>query len=526
MTGPEESETARLEPASGGAGLSPAPQEPAPLLSLLGMHKRFGGVHALRGADLVVRRRGVVQALMGENGSGKSTLLSILCGVLARDSGQLRLDGETLELHGPADALAHGIVMVSQETHVALDLSVAENVLLGRRLVRSRTGINWRATRRRAADVLARLELDYNPDWQLRQLRPDQRQMVEIARALSFGAKILVLDEPTSSLTDDEVRSLFRAIDRLRAHDVSVLFVSHRLDEVLEISDEITVLRDGRTVAHRRTSDFDAGSLVHAMVGDVQTEVPERSSGRAGHATVPVLRVTDLADGRALTDVTLETYAGEIVGVSGLVGSGCSELLEALFGLRSTTAGTIEISGRRVSARDPRSLIVQGVGYLPPDRKTDALVGSMSVRDNLTMVATIDRAWFRRPHGAADAEVVDRAARAVSLRVSSRLALVSTLSGGNQQKVAIGKWLSREPVLLLLDEPTRGVDVAAKAEIHQRIRQASDRGACVLVSSSDNRELLDLCDRIVVLFRGRVRGSLWRDEADETRLAAMGGGQT
>jgi len=400
-------------------------------------------------------------------------------------------------------------------------------VLLGHRLVRSRTGIDWAATRRRAIEILGRLELDYDPRWLLHRLRPDQRQMVEVARALSFGAKVLVLDEPTSSLTDDEVRSLFRAIERLRGQEVSVVFVSHRIEEVMEISDEITVLRDGRTVAHGPTSAFDADSLVHAMVGDVQTRVQERSSSVTQSGKTPVLRVSGLRDGSVLEDVTLEVFPGEIVGVSGLVGSGRSELLEALFGLRPVSGGTVEISGRRVPARSPRTLIGEGVGFLPPDRRVGALVGSMSVRDNLTMVATVDRFRLGRPHGSADAHAVERAAQAVGLRVGSRLAQVSTLSGGNQQKVAIGKWLVREPlVLLLLDEPTRGVDVAAKAEIHRRIREVSDSGTGMLVSSSENRELLDLCDRIIVLFRGRVCGSLARHEADETLLAGLGGGHS
>jgi ABC-type sugar transport system ATPase subunit len=516
----------RDEPSLGRNPAATTRERPAagtpPLLALTDMYKRYGGVRALRGASLLVERRGVVHALMGENGSGKSTLLGALCGSLQPDAGEMRLDGALLDHREPADALARGIALVSQETSVALDLSVAENVLLGRRLVRTRRGIDWAATRRRAAEVLGRLELDYDPRRPLRELRSDERQMVEIARALSFGAQILVLDEPTSSLTDDEVRSLFRAIDRLRENDVSVIWVSHRIDEVLEISDELTVLRDGRTVASGSRADFDGASLVHAMVGDIDLEVPEHAPKREGGSDAPILRVVGIASAPVLEDVSLEVRAGEVVGIAGLVGSGRSELLEALFGLRAVQGGHIEIAGRDAAGAPAPDLIRRGVGFLPPDRKVAALVGTMSVEDNLTMVATLESRRLARPRRRDD--VFDRAARAVGLRVSSRRRPVSTLSGGNQQKVAIGKWLVDQPLLLLLDEPTRGVDVAAKAEIHGSIRAVSDRGAAVVVSSSDNRELLQVCDTIVVLSRGRNVASVPRHEADEARLTSLAGG--
>jgi ABC-type sugar transport system ATPase subunit len=504
----------------------PEPAHPTPLLTLSGVHKRFGGVHALRGAELTIAGPGVVHVLLGENGSGKSTLLGVLSGQLRPDEGEVRLDGAPVQFSSPVAALGAGIAMVSQETAVAPDLTVAENVLLGRGLVRRWSGLSARSSRAKARDILARLELDYDPDWLVRKLRPDQRQMVEIARALSTDARILILDEPTSSLTDDEVGGLFGAIRQLKEQRVATVFVSHRLAEVLEIGDEVTVLRDGRTVAQAPMSAFDARSLVDAMVGDVVAPGVRRrpSAGTSGPAKRLALQVRGLRVPGVVDGVDLGVRHGEIVGISGLVGAGRTELLEAIFGVRPIETGDLELDGTAYAPTDARSAIARGVGFLPPDRKSQGLVLSMSVRSNVTMVQTLRRSRLRAPERALETRSAATACNTMRVKAASFDVPAGSLSGGNQQKVALAKWLTGEPRLLLLDEPTRGVDVAAKAEIHDRLRAIAATGIALLVSSSENEELLELCDRILVMFRGRIVAALPAEQASESELVRLAGG--
>ncbi|HEY4094800.1 MAG TPA: sugar ABC transporter ATP-binding protein [Baekduia sp.] len=506
----------------------PVPEPPgagAPL-AVVGLDKRYGGVHALRRAHMTVSAPGTVHGLIGENGSGKSTLLGILSGEKQPDWGQIYVDGAPVEFASPVNALRHGIAMVSQETALAPDLSIAENIFLGRRMVRAPWGIDWRRTRREATTVLARLQLDYDPRRLVGTLRPDQQQMVEIARALSLNARVLILDEPTSSLSDDEVAALFETIRGLKADGVSTIFVSHRLKEMFALVDEFTVLRNGATVATGPVAEFDEDSLIAAMVGDtkaltrpVVTSRPRPSGNAPTAMSVKGLTVPGVLEG-----VGVDVRAGEIVGLAGLEGAGRSELLEAIFGLRELGGGTIEVGGRAFAPRGPRDAIGRGVGYLPPDRKVQGVVLKRSVAENLTMVVTADTGRLRAPRDRDTREIVERVYDVLRIRAASPSALVSTLSGGNQQKVALGKWVAAEQQVLLLDEPTRGVDVGAKAEIHQLLRRAADRGLALLVSSSENDELLRLCDRIVVMYRGAVVASLDAEEATEPVLASYAGG--
>jgi ABC-type sugar transport system ATPase subunit len=470
---------------------------------------------------MVLQKTGVVHALMGQNGSGKSTMLNVLSGQLRPDEGVIAMGGSRVTFRSPLDALAHGISMVSQETALAEDLSIAENILLGHRLIRGKMGIDWGATRDRAREVLTQLGADYDPAWIVRSLRPDQKQMVEIARALSTDVRILVLDEPTSSLTDEETKGLFAAIRRLKEQGVCIIYVSHRLPEVFEISDEMTVLRDGVTVAEGKKGDFSPRSLVAAMVG-TEKPLPPREGQMCGSG-VPVLQIRHLTVEGSVSDVDLEVCEGEIVGLGGLLGSGRREVLEAIYGLRRPSAGTILLSGKPLKNENPLVAIKHGIGFVPPDRKTQGVVLPMSVKDNLAMAATSERQRLSSPRNG----TIEEECRATSklLAIKAELdAEVMTLSGGNQQKVALGKWLIRPPKVLLLDEPTRGVDVSAKGEIHRHLRDAASRGIAMLVSSSEYDELCDLCDRIVIFFRGCVVATIPRDEATETRLAALGGG--
>jgi ABC-type sugar transport system ATPase subunit len=528
-----------------------------PQLLLADVRKRFGGVRALRGARMELSRPGVVHGLIGANGSGKSTLLGILSGQQRPDAGTVAIDGAEVVLSSPLAALRHGIAMVAQETALAPDLSIAENVFLGGRLVRRRVrGIDWRATNARAAALLGELGLHEDPATPVSRLRPDRRQMVEIARALSLDARILILDEPTSSLGDDEVAALFAAVRRLQGRGVSTIFVSHRLPELLALSDELTVLRDGETVAAGPVAAFDADRIVEAMVGPAGAEragrrtrppAPSRprDAGASGDdapapgdgaataaapaaqtaapAPAPALRLRGLAAPGLLSGIDLDVGAGEVVGLAGVVGAGRSELLEAVFGVLPAT-GSVELHGEPLTARDPREAIAAGVGYLPPDRKHQGLVLQRSVADNLAMVATRDAGRLRAPGGAAERALVREAVETMRIVAASPAAAVSTLSGGNQQKVALGKWIAARSRVLLLDEPTRGVDVAAKAEIHRLLRAAAADGAALLVSSSETGELLELCDRVVVLSRGAIVASLTSEEASEEVLARFAGG--
>jgi len=518
-------ESSKLEDGGGEAACGP------PLLQLHDIYKRYGGVHALRGAHLTLGSApGTVHGLIGENGSGKSTLLGVLSGQLKPDLGVIRIDGKTVTFGGPLSALRHGIVMVPQEIAVAPDLTVAENILLGRRLVRRGWGINWRATRARAVGVLDRLNLDYDPDAPVRSLRPDQRQMVEIARALSLDSRILILDEPTSSLSDDEVGALFATIRRLKMTGVTTLFVSHRMAELFEICDEVTVLRDGETKGSGPIASFTRSSLVSLMVGHRKSEPTEpgdANSLRNGNpATGVALEVRNICVDGAVRGATFEVRAGEVVGIAGLVGAGRSELLEAIFGARRRSAGTISVFGDTDCGHSPRDSISRGIGFLPPDRKEQGVVLNMDIRDNALMVATYRQWRLRRPRPDKYEPRLQQAAKILNLRYSADPRPVATLSGGNQQKVALAKWLITPPSILMLDEPTRGVDVSSKQDIHAMLRAMASRGTAILVSSSENDELLAVCDRIIIMSRGAIIDVVEATQLGEAQLTSLAGGHS
>ena len=452
-------------------------------------------------------------------------MLGILSGQLQPDSGEIRLDGRPVRFGSAADAVRAGIGMVSQETALAEQLSVAENVLMGR-MVRGRGGIDWAASRVRARRILGRLGLDYDPRWIVSRLRPDQKQMVEIARAISLDTRILILDEPTSSLTEDEVRELFATIRELARHDVATLFVSHRLAEVFEISNELTVMRDGRTVDAGPTGEFTTPSLVQAMVGEVDLHggpVVHRA-GSTGRSARPLLEVRGVRSDGVLKNVDLQVHEGRVVGIAGLVGSGRSELLEAIFGVRPIDEGSVLVDGEPLYQPSPRSCISAGIGYVPPDRKLQGLILPMSIAGNVTMVATHTKHRLRPPGGKAERRFARRLAASVRMRAASLTSPVRALSGGNQQKVVFCKWMAAQPRILLLDDPTRGVDVSAKADIHSQLRQAAADGLALVVTSSEIPELIDLCDEVVVMHRGAITHRFDRDDLSEAKIATVAAG--
>jgi ABC-type sugar transport system ATPase subunit len=487
------------------------------------VHKRFGGVHALRGAGISLYP-GEVHGLCGENGSGKSTLLKIVSAQLRADAGRLSLAGEEARFGDASDALAAGIATVTQETALVPDLSVAENIFLGPRKPRSWYGVDWRATRRQAQRILEQLDCEVELDVPAGRLRPDLQQMVEIARALSTNARVLILDEPTSSLADDEVESLFRTMRALKGTGVATVFVSHRLNEVFAIADRVTVLRDGRVVGTGLIGEFDQRRLIHLMIG---RELEELALDHRQHEREDaVLRVRDLSVPGRVHGVSFDVGAGEVVGLAGLVGAGRSDLLGALFGLEAQWTGEIQVDGRPVVPRTPGKAMEAGLAFVPADRKRLGLVPEMSVRENVLMARTANAVRLRRPRRGAEHAALATAVRDFRIVAASASDPVSRLSGGNQQKVVLAKWFGTQPRVLLLDEPTRGVDVGAKAEIYRLLQASKERGLGILLSSSETPELLLLCDRILVLFRGRIVARLTRAEADEARIAryAMGHG--
>jgi ABC-type sugar transport system ATPase subunit len=497
-------------------------QEHAPaVLQAEGVRKRFGGVHALRGAHLALRA-GEVHGLCGENGSGKSTLLKVISGQLDADAGRVMLEGVETRFTDASEAVAAGIATVSQERAVVPDLSVAENIFLGPRKARSWRGIDWRETRSRAREILARLNCDIDLDEPVGRLRPDLQQLVEVARALSTDARVLILDEPTSSLADDEVASLFAAIRSLKGSGVATVFVSHRLKEFFELVDRVTVLRDGEVVGEGEIGDFDEPRLVHLMVGRELEEL--EPDYRRHEVEDAVLRVRDLSVPGRFEGVSFDVGPGEVVGLAGLVGAGRSDLLGALFGLEPEATGRVEIDGSPVRPRDPRQAMRAKIGFVPADRKQFGLVLDMSVLENISIARTARRFRLARPAGPGEQEAVEQAVRDFRIVTTSIAEPVSQLSGGNQQKVVLAKWFGTEPRVLILDEPTRGVDVGAKAEIYRLLEAAKARGLAILFSSSETPELQLLCDRILVMFRGRVVARLTNEEADEARIArfAMG----
>jgi ABC-type sugar transport system ATPase subunit len=474
------------------------------------VHKSFRAVQALRGVSFSVAD-GEAHAIVGENGAGKSTLLRILAGSITPDRGELRLDGERLRMHAPRDALSRGIGVVHQEMLAFPNLSVTANVFAGRELVGRGGRLQESAMRERTRELLARLHLDVSPDAPMDALSAAHRQLVQVARALIFECRVLALDEPTTSLTDAETDHLFAILEGLRGRGLTLIYVSHRLPEVFRLCDRITVLRDGAHVGTMRREDVGPADVVRAMVG---RDLPPREPVAPPAAAATRLALSGLTRRPCFEGVSLGVRAGEVVGLFGLVGSGRSELLETLVGLHAPDEGTIELDLRRVRFSSPREAARAGVVLVPEDRQRQALLFNLALTDNLAL-----------PRAEAAGDVVvrrDRERRSGEallsewrIKASGLDATPDTLSGGNQQKVVLARWLATGPRVLLLDEPTKGVDVGAKYEIHGMVRRVAAEGACCLVVSSDLPEILGLADRILVMREGRLQGEIAAAEATE-----------
>jgi rhamnose transport system ATP-binding protein len=495
---------------------------PVPLLEARGISKRFGGIQALDGVDLTLRP-GEVMALAGENGAGKSTLIKILAGAYQRDSGEILLEGQPAAIHSPAESERLGISVIYQEFNLTPNQTVAENVFLHN--PQRRGGLAGRlrlidqgARRRETQALLEQVGSSIDPDAKISTLTVAHQQMTEIAKALAMDARILIMDEPTSTLPDAEVEVLFAIIRQLKARGIAVVFVSHRLEETRRIADRVTVLRDGLFVGEAPVAEVTDQEIIRMMVGRSVDNLYPKTGAEPSEVALSVRGLTRKG---VLKDVSLDVRRGEVLGLAGLVGAGRTEIARCVFGADRFDAGDIILDGEPVTIRSPQDAIRLGIGYVPEDRKLQGLFLDMSVRDNIAMsvVHRMTRAGFT------DRGAVTQVASTYRDRLSVRPPYldipVNRLSGGNQQKVALAKWLALKPKVLILDEPTRGIDIGAKAEVHALIDELAHEGIAIILISSEMPEVLNMSDRILVVAEGEVVGELSHEQADQERVLEL-----
>jgi rhamnose transport system ATP-binding protein len=486
-----------------------------PLLHIQHVSKSFGGVHALQDVHFEIFP-GEVHALLGENGAGKSTLIKIITGVYQPDAGELFFDGQPIHFSNTRSAQEHGITAIYQEPSLFPDLDIAENIMIGRQPV-GRLGVDWKRMYQQAGALLRRLGMALDPRTKARELSVAQQQVVEIARALSINAKVLIMDEPTSSLTLREVDELFTIVRQLRASGTAIVFISHRLEELFALADRVTTLRDGKYVGTRAMADVTTDDLIRMMVGRSLDELFPKQAVEAGAV---VLEVAGLGVEGSFADVSFELRRGEILGMAGLIGAGRTNVAHALFGTEPATTGTIKLDGQVVSIRSPDAAMALGIGYVPEDRKEHGLVLAMSIANNITLpvISTLARGgWLDRARERAAAA---HGARQLEVKMASVEQQAGQLSGGNQQKVVLAKWLGTHPRVLILDEPTRGIDVGTKAAVHALMSDLAAQGMAILMISSELPEILGMSDRILVMREGRLTGQFSRAEATQEGLMA------
>jgi rhamnose transport system ATP-binding protein len=488
------------------------------LLRATDIIKSYAGVHALRNASFELRA-GEVHALVGENGAGKSTLIKIFTGAVTADSGEIVLDGRPITHNSPRVARAHGIVAIYQQPALFPELTVSENIASGLEQAGSTYRIDWKGRRRRASELLAQVGADIDPEMEAGALSMPQQQLVEIARALGADARVLILDEPTASLSEEDTRNLFRVVRQLRDRGVGMIYISHRLEELPLIADRVTVLRDGETIETRDMSTVDRQQLIQLMVGRELSAVFPKRAVPIGEPAIELRDISCASSG--ISNVRLTVHSGEIVGLAGLVGAGRTELARTVFGLTPADGGEVLLHGKRVDLRNPSEAISHGIAYLPEDRRRHGVVLEMPISSNITL-ASLNR--FSR-FGAFDFRTERQTAaeqiRSLGIKTRTVFAPVATLSGGNQQKVALSRWLVTQPGILILDEPTQGIDVVSKSEIHALMGELASKGVAILMISSELPEILGMSDRIAVMRKGSIAGILSRADATQERVLAL-----
>ncbi|ASW43462.1 galactose/methyl galactoside ABC transporter ATP-binding protein MglA [Clostridium isatidis] len=488
------------------------------VLEMIGISKEFPGVKALDNVQLKVKP-GTVHALMGENGAGKSTLMKCLFGVYIEDAGEIYIEGKKVKFSNPKQAMDNGVAMVHQELNQVLQRNVMDNIWLGR--YPGKAGVvSDKEMYEETKKVLEELEIDVDPKIKMAKLSVSQRQMVEIAKAVSYNAKILVLDEPTSSLTEEEVKHLFRIINKLRARGCGIIYISHKMEEILQISDEVTVMRDGKWVDTKPAKELTTDKIIKLMVGrDLTNRFPAKTN-KPGEVILEVKNLTATYQ-PSIKDVSFKLRKGEILGVAGLVGSKRTELLETIFGIAHHSEGEILLHGKKVENTNSRKAIRNGFALLTEERRATGIFGKLDIKSN-SILANIDG---YSKFGVLDDKKMTKDTQwvidSMKVKTPSQKTLISTLSGGNQQKVIIGRWLLTEPEILLLDEPTRGIDVGAKYEIYQLIIDLANKGKGIIVVSSEMPELLGICDRIMVMSNGRLAGEGLTNDLTQEDIMTM-----
>ena len=490
------------------------------ILTMTGISKSFPGVQALDDVDFALQR-GEIHALLGENGAGKSTLIKVLTGVERQDAGVITLDGQEITAKSPLHAQALGISTVYQEINLCPNLSVAENILLGREPHR-RGGIDWRALNRRAADILRWLEVEIDVRQSVGMYPVAVQQMVAISRALEISAKVLILDEPTSSLAAHETDKLFAVMEKLKSEGLGIIFVTHFLDQVDRISDRITVLRNGKLVGRYATKELPRFELVAHMIGRELSDLEEvsriKTAATVRTAATPVVEARGYGRVGSIAPFDLDLYPGEVVGMAGLLGSGRTETANLLFGVDSPDAGTLTIAGKPIAHHNPLQSIHLGMAYCPEDRKADGIVGDLTVRENIILALQASRGWFNYLNPAKQRAIADKYIKLLNISTPTAEQLVKNLSGGNQQKVIVARWLATEPDILILDEPTRGIDVGVKAEIQKFVLTLAREGKTCIFISSELDEVLRTSHRVLVLRDRTIVAQLDQDEVNEQSI--------
>ena len=493
------------------------------LLEMRGISKSFPGVKALDNVQLNVRP-GTVHALMGENGAGKSTLMKCLFGVYSLDSGEIVYDGKPLKVHSTHDALQQGIAMVQQELQPIPDRSIAENIYCGKYPVKKFLGMKFVDHKKMYAEtqeLLDRLNMPFDAKQKLGTLSASQMQLIEIAKAVSNKAKIVIMDEPTSSLSLKEVDTLFDIIRSLRDQGCGIIYISHKMQEILEISDEVTIMRDGTYIGTWPAKELTTDDIITKMVGRELTDLYPPKVGQPGDVTFEVWDYTSI-DPSSFKDVSFAVRKGEILGVGGLVGAQRTELMEAIFGLRSHTTGTLKLNGKKLKINSPIDAINHGIALLTEDRRGSGIFGVLSVADNINVASLKDYLRFRlfldekRLHKLEDDNI-----NKLSIKTPSTKTQIQNLSGGNQQKVIVSRWLAKDPDILIMDEPTRGIDVGAKYEIYCIIRDLAREGKSIIMDSSEMGELIGVADRIMVMCDGRVSGFVEGDDMNQEKIMEL-----
>lgn len=484
-----------------------------------GIVKEFSGVRVLNGVSFRLRR-GSVHALMGENGAGKSTLMKILCGMYPATQGEIMIDGKTVKISSPIDAKRLGIAMIHQELSAFHELTVAANMFMNREYKRGFL-LDDRRMNQAAAEILADLNISIDPKLKMNRLSVAEMQLVEIAKAVSTDADIIIMDEPTSALTEAEVANLYKTVRDLRSRGKAIVYISHKIEEIFAIADEITVLRDGDFVAHDTIEAFDHDKLISLMVGRTLNQQFHKTHHSFGDV---LLKVEDMSRSGKFSSVSFEVRAGEVLGISGLIGAGRTEVVETVFGLDRADSGDVYIAGEKVNIRSPRDAISHGLALVSEDRKNVGLNLVGSVKENITMANLEKYCRFGVIKSREEKKAGDGLMDMLSVKAHSRDTLVSALSGGNQQKVILARWMSTNPKVLILDEPTKGIDVGAKAEIYKLIDEFTAQGGCVIMVSSEMPEILGMSDRIAVMHEGELAAVFDRDEATQEKLLSAAAG--